>query len=222
LSTPAIFLDRDGVLNMNRADHVKCWEEFHFLPGTLTAMRLLAAFALPIVVVTNQAIINQGKVSSRTIELIHARMSSRIRRTGGRVDRILYCPHTSDEHCDCRKPQPGLLVMAAHDLDIDLTRSVFVGDALTDVEAGQRAGCRTVLVRSGRGDDALSKLSQSVVRWPDSIAGDLFSAMPAIFGLLGLAESRNTTLAMEQQERRHEEFAGLQIAAHLSDAAFDS
>ena len=222
LVSPAIFLDRDGVLNINRDDHVKCWKEFEFLPGALAALRLLAQAELPIVVVTNQAIIDRGIAPRQTIDLIHARMRTRIRRVGGRVDQILYCPHTPDEFCACRKPEPGMLLKAASKLDIDLSRSVFVGDALTDVEAGQRAGCRTVLVRTGRGNDALDKLTQSVVRWPDSIARDLFSAVPAIFGLLGLAESGETTLAIEQQERRHEEFAGLQFAAHLSDAAFDS
>ncbi len=222
VATPAVFLDRDGVLNRNRNDHVKAWDEFHFIPGALSAMRLLATIGMPIVVVTNQAIINQGKVPRSTVEFIHARMTSRIQRTGGRVDRILYCPHTSEEHCGCRKPQPGLLMLAAHELNIDLARSVFVGDALTDIEAGQRAGCRTVLVRSGRGNDALSKLSQSVVRWPDTVATDLLSALPAIRDLLGLVGSSDGAPDMQQQERRHEEFTGHQYAAHLSDAAFDS
>lgn len=220
--TPAIFLDRDGVLNVNRDDHVKCWQEFQFLPGALTAMRMLADLGHPIVVVTNQAIINRGIVTCQTVEAIHRRMQRRIERAGGRVDKVLYCPHTIDEGCDCRKPQPGLLTIAAEELGIDLNNSVFVGDALTDMEAGQRAGCRTVLVRTGRGTDALTTLSNPHDHQPDVVVDDLLSALPAVSDLVGHSESRLAALKLRQQESTYEELTRLEVSTQVADAAFGS
>jgi D-glycero-D-manno-heptose 1,7-bisphosphate phosphatase len=156
----AIFLDRDGVINHNRPDHVKCWSEFAFLPGALPALRRLAALQRPVVVVSNQACIGRGLVSQETIEEIHARMRRAITVAGGRIDGIFYCPHRPDDGCDCRKPRPGLLLQAAGRLDLDLARSYLVGDAVTDIMAARSVGCRPVLVATGRGLGQLSLLSQ--------------------------------------------------------------
>lgn len=147
----AIFLDRDGVICENRPDHVKSWSEFQFLPGALGALRRLAQAPLAIVVVTNQAIIRRGIVPASVVEEIHERMAWHVRRAGGRLDAIYYCPHRPDEGCSCRKPQPGLLLRAARDLGLELGRSYLIGDALTDIEAARAAGCQPLLVRTGRG-----------------------------------------------------------------------
>ena len=147
----AVFLDRDGVICRNRRDHVKSWEEFVFLPGSLAALARLAAAPVRIVVVTNQAVINRGIVPVATVEDIHARMVDAIHAAGGRVDRVLYCPHRPDEQCDCRKPQPGLPKQAAQEFGVDLSRSYVVGDALSDVGAAKAAGCAPYLVLTGRG-----------------------------------------------------------------------
>lgn len=218
----AVFLDRDGVLNANRDDHVKCWEEFRFIPGALAAARLLANFGVPVIVITNQAIINRGIVSQQMVEMIHTRMRSQIVRAGGRIDRILYCPHSTDDQCACRKPNPGLLEQAASELGIDLARSVFVGDALTDIEAGVRAGCRTVLVRTGRGNAAAAGLTQQGTYQPDAIANDLLTAIPVVSELLELAGTQERVLGLRRQERVYEEFTGSQVATSLPDAAFDT
>lgn len=150
-ATPAVFLDRDGVINVNRPDHVKCWAEFEFLPGALEALARLAALNLPVVVVTNQAIVNRGMVPQPVVDEINCRMAAEIVRAGGRIDAVIYCPHRPEEACRCRKPQPGLLLEAARRYRLDLRRSVLVGDALSDIEAGQAAGCRTIMVLTGRG-----------------------------------------------------------------------
>jgi D-glycero-D-manno-heptose 1,7-bisphosphate phosphatase len=149
--SPAVFLDRDGVINVNRPDHVKCWAEFEFLPGALEALARLAALGLPVIVVTNQAIVNRGMVPQRMVDEINCRMAAEIVRAGGRIDAVVYCPHRPEEACQCRKPQPGLLLEAARRYRLDLRRSVLVGDALSDIEAGQAAGCQTILVLTGRG-----------------------------------------------------------------------
>ena len=151
----AIFIDRDGVICRNRNDHVKSWEEFVFLPGVLEAMARLAHSDLSIVVITNQAIINRGIVSAEVVEDINARMVRAVEAAGGRVDRVVYCPHRPDEHCGCRKPQPGMLLKAAYDLRLDLSRSYFVGDAEADMLAGRAVGCRRYLVLTGRGRQQL-------------------------------------------------------------------
>jgi D-glycero-D-manno-heptose 1,7-bisphosphate phosphatase len=147
----ALFLDRDGVICENRSDHVKAWDEFHFIPGVLAGLAQLAGTDFAVVVVTNQAIINRGEMTPGALDDIHTRMLGTVRRTGGRIDRVLVCPHRPDEHCDCRKPQPGMLLRAAAEMNIDLTQSYLIGDALTDMQAGLSAGCKCLMVLTGRG-----------------------------------------------------------------------
>ena len=134
----AVFLDRDGVINRDRSDYVKTWEEFEFLPGVLEAFRLLAPSPHRVVVVSNQSAIGRGLVSRETVEEIHARMTEAVRRGGGRIDAVFYCPHRPDEDCLCRKPRPGLLLQAARELDIDLPASWLIGDDRRDL--GERRG----------------------------------------------------------------------------------
>ena len=147
----AVFLDRDGVICHNRPDHVKRWKEFIFLSRAREALARLAVLDMPIVVVTNQAAVNRGLVSTATVEAIHYRMVEEVEAAGGRIDGVYYCPHRPDETCSCRKPQPGLLKNAAADLDIELQGSYLVGDALSDIQAGLKAGCTPYLVLTGRG-----------------------------------------------------------------------
>jgi len=147
----AIFLDRDGVICANRANYVRSWEEFRFLPQANYSLAALSRLGLPIMVVTNQSAINRGLVSARTVENIHRRMIVEIEAHGGRIDRVAYCPHRPDENCDCRKPQPGMLHTLAAEMGVDLSQSYLVGDAVTDVMAGNQVGCQTFLVLTGRG-----------------------------------------------------------------------
>ncbi len=155
---PAVFLDRDGVINQNRADYVRTWEQVEFLPGVFDALRRLAGSQFAVVVVTNQSAIGRGIMAAETLQGIHDGMAARIADEGGRVDAIYACPHAPDAGCDCRKPQPGMLLQAAAELDIDLANSYLVGDALTDIQAALAAGCRPVMVRTGRGVAQLAKL----------------------------------------------------------------
>jgi D-glycero-D-manno-heptose 1,7-bisphosphate phosphatase len=148
---PGILLDRDGVINENRPDHVKCWSEFEFLPGTLDALRSLAALGLPIAVVTNQSVIGRGLASQAAIDDINDRMLTAVRAAGGRIDGVWYCPHAPDAGCDCRKPASGLLVAAAAALNFDLHRSFLVGDAVSDMQAALAVGAYPIMVRTGRG-----------------------------------------------------------------------
>jgi histidinol-phosphate phosphatase family protein len=146
-----IFLDRDGVINENRADYVKSWQEFRFLAGSREAIAQLTRAGHRIVVCTNQAAIARGMIAVETVEDIHCRMMAEIAKAGGNVERVYYCPHGKDENCECRKPRPGLLLRARDELCLDLNDAVFVGDSMTDVRAGLAAGVRTILVLTGLG-----------------------------------------------------------------------
>jgi D-glycero-D-manno-heptose 1,7-bisphosphate phosphatase len=158
LMRAAVFLDRDGVINENRADYVKRWEEFVFLPHVFEPLRQLAQNGLLTIVVTNQSAINRGLVSRETVETIHRRMCEVISRNGGRVDAVLTCPHRPDENCTCRKPRPHLLLQAAERFDLDLSRSYLIGDALSDIAAGLAIGCCPILVLTGLGRQELVRL----------------------------------------------------------------
>lgn len=154
----AVFLDRDGVINENRPDHVKSWDEFVFLPSALPSLRRLARTPFAIIVVSNQSSINRGLVSLSEVNRINERMVKEVEKVSGRIDGIYICPHRSDEGCDCRKPKPGLLYRAADELCIDLASSCLVGDALSDVRAALGAECTPILVLTGRGPEELAKI----------------------------------------------------------------
>jgi len=147
----AVFLDRDGVLNANRPDHVKSLAEFVLLPGALPALSLLGRTGLRVVVISNQSIVNRGLASRETVEGIHRQLVEWAQAAGGRIDAVCYCPHRPDEACGCRKPRPGLLVDAARRLNIDARRSYLVGDAISDVQAALAVGAEPLLVLTGRG-----------------------------------------------------------------------
>jgi D-glycero-D-manno-heptose 1,7-bisphosphate phosphatase len=148
---PTIFLDRDGVIVENREAYVRTWEDVEFIPGALAALAQAANTDYAIVLVTNQAGIGKGLIPADVSESINQRIRAEIEQAGGRVDGIYVCPHTDTDDCECRKPRPGMLLQAARELDLDLSRSWMVGDALTDMQAGQAAGVRTLLVLTGRG-----------------------------------------------------------------------
>jgi D-glycero-D-manno-heptose 1,7-bisphosphate phosphatase len=150
-----VFLDRDGVINENRDDHVKSWSEFRFLPGVPEAIRRLTHAGCRVFVISNQAIVSRGLVSHHVVDSVHGLMLGELDRLGARVDAVAYCPHRPEQDCPCRKPRPGLLLKLAMRFGLDLNNAVVVGDALTDMEAGMAVGCKTILVMTGRGREQL-------------------------------------------------------------------
>jgi histidinol-phosphate phosphatase family protein len=144
---PGVFLDRDGVINYNPPSYVKSWEEFLFLPRVLEALELLAQTPWPIVIVTNQSVVGRGIIVRKTLDLIHERMIEEIVRAGGRIDGIFVCPHPPEAGCFCRKPEPGLLLNAAADLKIDLSKSILIGDSESDMIAARKIGVLPVMVK---------------------------------------------------------------------------
>ena len=146
----AVFLDRDGVINVNREDHVKCWDEFVWLPGTLEALRLLTSLPAKVMIVTNQSVVGRGIIPLAQLDAIHRRMLGDIHASGGRIDRLYVCPHAPGDGCTCRKPKPGLLHQAQQEFCLDMAASIMIGDRASDIAAGRAAGCRTIRVGSVR------------------------------------------------------------------------
>jgi D-glycero-D-manno-heptose 1,7-bisphosphate phosphatase len=155
---PAIFLDRDGVIIENREEYVREWSDVTIYPQALRALARLRSKPYQIIIVTNQSVIGRGIIAPQVAEAINQRLVQEIVQAGGRVDGIFMCPHAPQENCACRKPKPGLFFQAAGQMDIDLSRSILIGDSLSDLAAGQAAGIRQVaLVLTGHG--AMQSLS---------------------------------------------------------------
>ncbi|MBI2940049.1 MAG: D-glycero-beta-D-manno-heptose 1,7-bisphosphate 7-phosphatase, partial [Chloroflexi bacterium] len=150
-----VFLDRDGVINENRTDYVKSWDEFVFLPGALAALQLLRERGYQVFVVTNQSGVGRGILSSQELDALHWAMRDAIEGHGGAIADVFYCPHPPEAGCDCRKPRPGLLLQASRRHSCDPTQSYVIGDSLTDVQAGLAVGATPILVLTGLGRQSL-------------------------------------------------------------------
>jgi D-glycero-D-manno-heptose 1,7-bisphosphate phosphatase len=156
MSRKAAFIDRDGVLNEERA-FVHRIEDFKLLPGAIEALRALQTAGYRLVVITNQSGIARGLYLEADYLALTAQIRERLQAEGVRLDAVEYCPHLADApvqryrlDCDCRKPKPGMLKRAMEALDIDPAASFLVGDRLSDIEAGRAAGLgRCFLVRTG-------------------------------------------------------------------------
>ena len=142
----AIFLDRDGVINKKAKEHdyIKNWGEFEFLPHVADVISQLNKKFL-VVVASNQQGISRGLMTLDDVNSIHANMKSELKKSNAIIDKIYVCPHYIKERCACRKPEPGMILQAAKELGIGLPNSYMIGDSITDIEAGKKAGCKTVL-----------------------------------------------------------------------------
>jgi len=155
---PSIFLDRDGVLIENRSDYVRDWSQVNIIPEAIHALSLAPIKKYKVVIVTNQSAVGRGLILLETAQDINRRLINLIREQGGQIDSVYMCPHAPEDSCSCRKPLPGLLLQAAKDLSLDLRRSWMIGDAWSDVQAGEAAGLRaTILLKTGRGTEQLLK-----------------------------------------------------------------
>lgn len=168
---PAVFLDRDGTLNVRPPAHeyVRTAAGFRWLPGAREGVARLAALGYVPVVVSNQRGIARGLVRPETLGEIEARIQADLAGHGCRVASFRYCPHEIDAGCPCRKPRPGLLLQAAAEMGLDLAASWMIGDDESDVEAGRAAGCRTLLLGPGGSAADLREAAEIVARSPGAI-----------------------------------------------------
>lgn len=146
---PAVFLDRDGVIIKNRFDYVKSWRDVCFLPNALEALERLNRTKFKVILVTNQSVVGRGIITPRQAMEINQLVIAKIELQGGRVDASYLCPHHPDNGCDCRKPAPGMLLRAARELNLDLSHSYLIGDAISDIQAAQNVGVQGILVLTG-------------------------------------------------------------------------
>jgi D-glycero-D-manno-heptose 1,7-bisphosphate phosphatase len=183
-----VFLDRDGTINHDSPDYIKNRSEFKIIPGSIEAIRLLTLSGFTSIVITNQSALARKLISPGELEHIHAIMKAAITSGGGKITDIFFCPHLPDEGCDCRKPATGLLLQAQLKYNIDLQRSIMVGDSAKDIECARKAGCgKAVLVKTGKDDAAEDMLKKKQIG-ADYIAKDLFEAANWILANTPLAQ----------------------------------
>jgi D-glycero-D-manno-heptose 1,7-bisphosphate phosphatase len=168
-----ILLDRDGVINRRILNgYVTSWQQFEFLPQVLDALRLLTESGYRVIVVSNQAGVGKGLMSSETLADITAHFVEEVERNGGRVERVYYCPHRDHDGCECRKPKPGLLLQAQREHLFAFADTFLVGDSQRDLMAARHVGCPAILVGGG-------EVNVDAKEWPsepEAILPDLYAA----------------------------------------------
>lgn len=180
----AFFLDRDGTINFDH-EYIGDPDRIELLPGAAQAIKRAQDAGFLIVVVTNQSGVNRGLIKPENLPRVNKRLDDLLlSEAGAIIDSYKICLHTPSENCECRKPKPKLVLDAVKEMNIDLQRSVFVGDRLTDIGAGKNAGCRySIMIRTGKGvkEEALnqraSESKPGIEFSPDFICDDLAGAV---------------------------------------------
>lgn len=166
MTNKAVFLDRDGTLNVDKG-YVHRIEDWEWIPGAIDAIVALKKTGFLVIVVTNQAGIARGYYDETAIASLHARINEELKEYGATIDGFYYCPHHPEfgavRECECRKPMPGLIYEAKRDFDIDLDRSWFVGDKMSDIQAGLSSGVKPILVLTGYGAKERSLLGDGII-----------------------------------------------------------
>ncbi len=179
----AVFLDRDGTINVEKG-YVHKVEDFEFIPGAPLAIKMFKNAGFLVIVVSNQSGVARGYYSIDTVRRLHEHMDRELARHGTSVDAYYICPHHPQgmveeyaKACDCRKPGPGMIMKAARDFSLDLASSFLVGDKQSDVEAALNAGCRPVFIETAYGTCGSSSVPPDVPRF-----ASLLDAAKAITG----------------------------------------
>jgi D-glycero-D-manno-heptose 1,7-bisphosphate phosphatase len=179
----AIFIDRDGVITQEPPYYAHKLSELNFVANAARAIGLLNENGFVVIVVSNQAGIAHGYYQEEDTLLFNQAVEENLSKMGARIDATYYCPHHPEAkieryrvNCSCRKPEPGMLIKASEELNIDLKQSFMIGDKLSDIEAGKKAGCRTIMVRTGQGVEELERNQITC----DYVANDLYGAVQHI------------------------------------------
>jgi D-glycero-D-manno-heptose 1,7-bisphosphate phosphatase len=146
-----VILDRDGVINYDSDEYIKSPEEWNAIPGSLEAIARLNQADYRVIIISNQSGLARGLFSLETLHKIHNKMHKQLSEVGGTIEATLFCPHGPKDHCNCRKPLPGLFHEFANRLGIALTNVPAVGDSLRDLQAARTAGAQPILVLTGKG-----------------------------------------------------------------------
>lgn len=190
IKRPAVFLDRDGTINeqMGYINHIS---RFHLLPGVAAAVRQLNDLHIPVIVVTNQSGLARGYFPASLLEEVHQKMIQLLAAEGAHVDGIYICPHHPEakvdkyrQACTCRKPETGLLELAAKEMNIDLSASFMVGDRWSDLRCADRVNATPILVLTGYGLGDNRYIGPSQEIQPAFVADDLQAAVKWIINQL--------------------------------------
>lgn len=152
-----VVLDRDGVINVDSDAFIKTPDEWVALPGSLEAIARLNQAGYRVAIATNQSGIGRGLFDMNALNAMHLKMHRMAAAVGGRIDAVFFCPHTAEDHCECRKPKPGMLKMIAERFEVDPEHTPVVGDSLRDLQAGAALGFAPHLVLTGKGRMTLDK-----------------------------------------------------------------
>ena len=174
-----LFIDRDGVINRDpggwtKTNYVTNWKDFHFIPGTLEALKILKDKGIKVVVASNQGGVNKGLYTKDELDKVTSHMLKEIKKSGGAIEEVFYCIHKDEDNCECRKPKPGMLEMASKKYGVDPKMTYFVGDDKKDILAGKKIGCKTVLVLSGKSSREMADTWEDK---PDHIFENLLEAV---------------------------------------------
>jgi len=151
-----VILDRDGVINRDSVNFIKNPNEWIALPGSLEAIALLNQSGFRVAIATNQSGIARGLFDMATLNAINDKMHRALAQMGGRIDAMFYCPHSAEDNCSCRKPKTGMIEDIGRRFSVELSEVYGVGDSLRDLQAFANAGCKPILVRSGKGEETLT------------------------------------------------------------------
>jgi D-glycero-D-manno-heptose 1,7-bisphosphate phosphatase len=184
LGKPAVFLDRDGTI-AEEVGYLNHADRFRMFPFAGTAIRRLNEAGLAVIVVTNQSGVARGYFPESLVQQVNERMQRELSAAGAHVDAVYYCPHSSADGCDCRKPRTGMIERAAREHNLDLQRSYVVGDRYGDMELAFRSGCKAVFVRSGYGLGEETWHAKDWLKGPDVIVENLEQAANWILGQKG-------------------------------------
>ncbi|MBT8143674.1 MAG: D-glycero-beta-D-manno-heptose 1,7-bisphosphate 7-phosphatase [Gammaproteobacteria bacterium] len=154
-----VILDRDGTINRDSPSYIRCASDFQALPGSLEAIARFNQAGWRVAIATNQSGLGRGYFTISDLHDMHKRLHRELAAVGGSIDGIFFCPHTPQDGCQCRKPQPGLLLEVARRFDTALAGVPVIGDSQRDLQAAQTVGARPILVRTGNGSDAESQLN---------------------------------------------------------------
>lgn len=152
-----IILDRDGVINEDSDEYIKSADEWIPIAGSIEAISRLKKSGIQVAVASNQSGLARGLFDEKALQAMHKKMHDLLAQRGSSVDSIVYCPHSPNDNCICRKPKPGMLLQIAKEFDVKPADTLFIGDTFTDIQAARLAGSQPVLVKTGKGIRTLNK-----------------------------------------------------------------